>query len=154
MKTLLLCIVLLLPCTFAEDELAGGHGNDSGRPRDVPAVIYLWCGQNKSLPDAAGIKRKEKRMKTEESKKQESLRHSVSYEEEYYIVLVYVIFSSCDLRSAFTKLYLQDFVAVIDFNPKSSSYGSILKTVSLPAGVTVCTQSPPLSLFTHYSIRL
>ena len=47
MKTLLLCIVLLLlPCTFA-----GGHGDD------VPAVIYLWCGQNKSLPDAAGIQK-------------------------------------------------------------------------------------------------
>eukprot|EP00026_Physarum_polycephalum_P008690 Phypoly_transcript_08786.p1 GENE.Phypoly_transcript_08786~~Phypoly_transcript_08786.p1 ORF type:complete len:464 (+),score=63.36 Phypoly_transcript_08786:37-1428(+) len=70
---LLFITLLALPLTFA----------DSG---DAPAIIYVWCGQNKSLPGAA------------------------------------------------------DFVAVIDFDPLSTTYGQVLKTVPLPA--TISTLNP------------
>jgi hypothetical protein len=56
-----LLVLLALPCFFAEEDGVSsgveldGHGGDHGH-KDVPAVIYLWCGQNKSLPHAAGMK--------------------------------------------------------------------------------------------------
>jgi hypothetical protein len=56
-------------------------------PPPTPGVVYFWCGQNASLPNAA------------------------------------------------------DFVAVVDFNPLSPTYGDVIKTVSLPSDVPTLNPS-------------